>query len=245
MKKAQKNLIIGTSFFIAAVLSLACATTNKIDYTKTYKTDAFSIPELNTVTTVSVGDSLLRQGTMLSTEAIKILRDTADGTVKKGIYIYDGKDSRSELYVPKYSTGATLLNTANNPIQFLVWGPHSEYENGNYVEKGSALQTGYFGTYNSIVKNKNVIPPEDYEFTTVDAPTEDSFQRILIYTGRENNIVHFSYREFNDNMARAAFTVDVCYDLNLSKTISYKNARIEIINATNNSITYKVLSNFN
>ena len=73
----------------------------------------------------------------------------------------------------------------------------------------------------------------------------DNFQQTLIYTGREKNIVKFTYREFKDNFARPDFTIDVQYDLSMSKDISFKNARIEIIDATNNSITYKVLKNFN
>jgi len=42
-----------------------------------------------------------------------------------------------------------------------------------------------------------------------------------------------------------AFNNDVDYDLNESKVIGYKGARIEIIEATNELIKYRVLKNFN
>ena len=53
------------------------------------------------------------------------------------------------------------------------------------------------------------------------------------------------YREFSNDKARPAFNNDVEYDLNSSKIIGYKGARIEVIEADNQNITYKVLSNFN
>lgn len=70
------------------------------------------------------------------------------------------------------------------------------------------------------------------------------FQRTLIYTGREGNILTFSYREFINNMARPAFTADVSYDLSISKIIGYKKFKAEIIEANNTVIKYKVLSEF-
>ena len=45
-------------------------------------------------------------------------------------------------------------------------------------------------------------------------------------------------------MARQAFNVEVEYDLSESNMISYKNATIEIISATNQKVVYKVLKHF-
>ena len=46
-------------------------------------------------------------------------------------------------------------------------------------------------------------------------------------------------------MARPAFSNDVEYDLLESKTIAYKGAMIEVIEATNQHIKYIVKRNFN
>jgi len=70
------------------------------------------------------------------------------------------------------------------------------------------------------------------------------FEQQLIYNGRVNNSLRFVYREFNNDMARSAFTQEVQYDLKESKIIGFKNVRIEVIEATNSSITYKVLKAF-
>ena len=47
------------------------------------------------------------------------------------------------------------------------------------------------------------------------------------------------------NMARPAFSNAVEYDLSASTLIGYQDAQLEIVEATNTSITYRVLRNFN
>jgi hypothetical protein len=63
----------------------------------------------------------------------------------------------------------------------------------------------------------------------------------LLYSGIANNILKISYREYSNNMARQAFYQDVQYDLKESNIIVFRNTRIQIINASNNKISYKVL----
>lgn len=71
-----------------------------------------------------------------------------------------------------------------------------------------------------------------------------AFEQQLIYNGRVDNNLRFVYREFNNEMARSAFTQEVQYDLQESNIIGFKNVRIEVIEATNSSITYKVGQHF-
>ncbi|CAD9197495.1 hypothetical protein QAC21B_03669 [Acinetobacter bohemicus] len=75
--------------------------------------------------------------------------------------------------------------------------------------------------------------------------SEHSFQQTLIYSGKVGNKINISYREFSGSLARPAFNNDVEYDLNQSRQIGYKGALLEIADANNQSITYKVLKNFN
>lgn len=72
----------------------------------------------------------------------------------------------------------------------------------------------------------------------------DSFQQTLLYNGRIGNRITLAYREFSSNMARPAFSNNVDYDLSESMIVGYRGARLEIIEATNTEITYRVLSGF-
>ena len=75
--------------------------------------------------------------------------------------------------------------------------------------------------------------------------SEDSFQQTLIYSGKVGNKVNIGYREFSASIARPAFNNNVEYDLSESRVIGYKGAQLEILEATNQHIRYKVLRNFN
>ena len=72
----------------------------------------------------------------------------------------------------------------------------------------------------------------------------DSFQQTLIYSGKVGNRISLSYREFAGGIARGAFTNTAEYDLSESNTIGYQGAQIEVIEATNQLIRYRVVSNF-
>ncbi len=79
-----------------------------------------------------------------------------------------------------------------------------------------------------------------YEVREVETEHTSNRQLSLIYSGNEGNIVKFTYVE---NGARA-YSHDVTYDLNKSKTISYRGSQINIHEADNEKITYTVLRNF-
>lgn len=92
----------------------------------------------------------------------------------------------------------------------------------------------------------NVASGENITFTrgTVVSKEEYFFEQELIYNGKSGNNIKFLYRELSSNMMRAPFTQDIQYDLNESKTIGFKGARIDIIKATNRQIEYIVRKPF-
>ena len=75
--------------------------------------------------------------------------------------------------------------------------------------------------------------------------SKNSFQRSLIYNGKIGDKINVAYREFSNDLARPAFNNNVEYDLKESKTIAYKGAVIEVLDANNQIIKYRVLKNFN
>jgi len=72
----------------------------------------------------------------------------------------------------------------------------------------------------------------------------DFFHQELIYNGKHGHSIKFLYREFRGQMLNTPFTQEIQYDLNVSNTIGFKGARIEIIEATNQHIKYIVRKYF-
>ena len=74
--------------------------------------------------------------------------------------------------------------------------------------------------------------------------SDNTFQQSLEYAGRSGDILKFNYSEFSDSFAREAFSREFQVDLADGKVAAYKGAIIEIIDATNINIKYKVIRNF-
>lgn len=75
--------------------------------------------------------------------------------------------------------------------------------------------------------------------------TKDSVKRDLVYQGRGSDTIKIAYREFQDGrFARPAFFQDLSYQLAEEgpTSIGFRSARIEVLEATNTEIRYRVIS---
>lgn len=115
------------------------------------------------------------------------------------------------------------------------------------------------GGYRSPIKLKmkgNMIEPcissacfavrsaDDFEREPYFVYRENTLQQSIEYAGRSGDILNFTYSEFTDGFARQAFTREFQVDLSQGNVAAYKGAVIEIESASNASITYKVVRNF-
>ena len=75
----------------------------------------------------------------------------------------------------------------------------------------------------------------------------DSFKYEALYQGKIGNKIKISFREFIDDMVRPSFTQDIDYELEKDGTaiIGFKGLRIQVLQATNLNITYKVIKDYN
>lgn len=73
---------------------------------------------------------------------------------------------------------------------------------------------------------------------------QNSFQQTIEYAGRSSDILKFNYSEFTGGFARQAFSREFQVDLSEGNVAAYKGAIIEVIDATNIQIKYKVIRNF-
>jgi len=218
--------------FTVTLLLSACATTNT-----NYQPDMVNIsePPLNRVVVAEVGSEMVRQGKYVQSDAIYLSSEVKVGligsyTFSPGYYIKEGEDKKNGFFHPENSPegGRVTKGALADPYKTMLV-PKSE----NTVCGVSVL--------NAKVCSRNV-PLRRLRRPTV---TADGFQQTLIYSGRIGNKINVAYREFSNNTARPAFNNDVEYDLGESMVIGYKGAEIQIIEATNRMIKYKVVRNFN
>ena len=106
-----------------------------------------------------------------------------------------------------------------------------------------------YGEFNTVVYvvdgYKEIISFEaTFQETAKNSHSEMNFKQEFIYNGRVNNSLKFIYREFSGELVKPSVTQEVQYDLNQSNIIGFKNLSIEILNATNQEIEYKVITPF-
>jgi hypothetical protein len=65
----------------------------------------------------------------------------------------------------------------------------------------------------------------------------------LIYGGQSSDTTFITYREFaQGDLARPAFFQDLHYDLQSSRLITFRKWQIEVLEASNDGIRFRVLT---
>ncbi|EGR2854045.1 hypothetical protein DMW08_23805 [Vibrio parahaemolyticus] len=229
MKKALcYSLVLSTS------LLFGCASSPNIAYNYSGNTVTYNTPSNGQINTAYVGDSILRQDIYKEVEALNI-----QSPVKYGLYHFPsgnyekiGNDDKYDFFEPLSTeeTGAALNQEGNARI----------YVQAIAVEKGSNAQICPIHAISGMAcLNAN------FNVEKTKSKKEASFEQTLIYNGTAGSKINVGYRELANDKARPTFNNNVEYDLSKSKSISYKGAKIEVIEANNSSITYKVTSPFN
>ncbi|MDG4717798.1 MULTISPECIES: hypothetical protein [Thalassospira] len=220
---------------IAKLLSLfvllsAVSACSSINYNYSGKTELFSEPAINEVQEASVGDYMLNQGRRVTTEFLTLshLIDGVAYDIPPGSYIRIG-DYKGNPY----------FSTTNTKGQSVVYLP-------GFIDPPIALHTKK--------DNEVCVTSVSYQSAScydgqmrveeLSARDNQSVQQTLIYSGSVGKKINISYREFNDGLARDAFTNDVEYDMGESNIIGYKGARIEVLDYDNRTIKFKVLKHF-
>lgn len=87
----------------------------------------------------------------------------------------------------------------------------------------------------------------EYEEATGIRSESGGFELELLYEDLRNNIIEITYNEYRDDLTQASFTESIEFELtdNNDNIISHKGIKIEILDATDDQLTYQVLSGSN
>lgn len=225
--------LIKILLLLPAVLTLIGCAAPKHNYMP--ETLDISEPPIGSINVAYVGDNMVRQGSFKEHDAVLLDEQVTVGgignyTFTPGHFLKTGEDESLEFYRPSSHSGSgqVIRGAITDPFQSMA------------ARKNEQTLCG-ISVFNAIVCKEGV------NFKRVKQPiaTADNFQQTLIYSGKVGNKINIGYREFSANVARPAFNNDVEYDLAESKVIGYKGAVLEILEATNQSIKYRVIRNFN
>lgn len=199
----------------------------------------FSRPPVGQEAKAAPGDALLSQGSVRRYDALRVLlpmtlKGLGEFKVPPGVYIKESENSAGEYFAWDEVTFPTRGGISYNglTLKHLV-----------RIKARDQQRT----VLCALTFDNKPFCGEDLpvERTQADVADTDRFQQTLIYNGRVGNRISLGYREFTGSMARPAFSNQVDYDLAESKILVYQGAQIEVLDATNQGVTYRVLRNFN
>ena len=186
-------------------------------------------PEINEPKTSEIGITLVSKETAKKYDAIEITKEVK---IKPNLMVKTLKVG--ETFIKKFETEQFDL--------------YENIENPNYgiaVSKGNESSKIYsIGQTGTALRFKISKYPLKYELTERPIRNEDYFKQEFIYNGKVGNGIKFIYREFVNDYARPAFTQDLQYDLSEDSTIGFRGLRLEVIDATNTKIEYKIINHF-
>lgn len=223
----MKQNIVG--LILAGSILGGCASPDfnyRADYVEVSK------PPLNSVSTAYVGDELLSQGKFYDYDALIVNNQTSISgyDVPVGHYLKLGEGDSTATYSPIAKSGGAVT------VKSFFYDPPGTL----MTKKQSANELCVVSIYSALTCDT-----ADFVEKRIMVFDDDSFQQTLIYSGKVGQKINIGYRERSSSQARPAFNNDVEYDLSESNVIGYKGAKLEIIEATNEYIRYRVISNFN
>lgn len=192
-------------------------------------------PDLGIVSQAKVGDTLYTDFDYIQSDGVRLINGFK--------YTY-GRYDRIKINVEpgeflfgyQYSNGTKEYCT-NNPeinVCFLSSGDEVTFY------KFRVIQTIFPNKQNWIHSAHN-IPFEKSEMGYIKGRTND-----LLYDGIANGVLRVTYREYIDSTAQPAFYQQVNYELNPNgiTTLNFKGVEIEVLDASDNKMTYKVIKGF-
>lgn len=198
-------------------------------------------PKLDSEVEVEIGQSMISTARRTPNPALKLdapvvhhgenLGHQFQVTIPAGYLELAGTDSTGRFF------------KAEKPLDFMVGTVKVPVEGGVYVPNDKSRPSEFYWMSNDRHQPLNDPDPAIGGRVVEDHAQYDneSFRRELVYSGISQNTISILYREFLNDMARPAFSQELRYDMAQGKLIGYKDARFEIVKATNTVIRFKVL----
>ncbi|WP_377807987.1 hypothetical protein ABNQ38_21640 [Azospirillum sp. A29] len=183
-----------------------------------------TIPEIGSLETRDIGVPLIEQGTKYTYEALIPKKEIRQYSIlRPGYFAFNG-----DLYAKMGRDGKKWY--CGNMVYVA--------SNGEKDPIGERCQN------DDLLEKEWNMPKGTYDAKIISRIYNDNYQVTLIYTGRIGDKINVTYREFRNDWARPVLTQDLTFDLSKGRVIGMRGARIEVINATNTSIQYKIISGF-
>jgi len=219
----MKYLLLVSFLFLYSCISLSRITKPELMYDKREGRE----PELNAESVVETGGVLYTEFSYRVNPAVKLKDDltTEFANIPSSIRLSKMLKDKKEVY--------GTISVSDKSITYL----YDEDNDGNFDQ--IMVQARKNATNWRPLKTD-----AGYEKAMGIKSESDGFELELIYEGRNGNKIEIFYGEYREDLTRASFTDAIEFEFsdNDDNILSYNGIRIEIIEATQNQLRYKILS---
>lgn len=220
-----------TAIFIVVLSLVGCATSLKIIAPHKQSFQNYKVGE---VQQAYIGDPIIEIEKSSVRDVYVSLLDYQTPTIgiqgSQQIFIKEGDRFTVVAEIPGRSDEALICQEGQEKKDKFIG-----ISQDGFVSRGWVLSNGIIPLQGSWLKGPL------FQKSNTPSRSDHSFKSQIIYSGLSEKTLRAVYREFSDDYARPAFSQELQYNLDESKTISYKTLRIEIIKATNSLVEFKVL----
>lgn len=224
----MKNVLIP----IVCICSLSgCAVT---EYNYTPDSHKINEPKVGSVNHATIGQALVREGNISELDGIKILNPIQVDMAYKiipGVFKKVGSSDKGDFYMPTQTidSGSVTVEVLGQPWSSLL------------IKKGANANEICIVTDVNVAVCRDDAKIEHLKLNNSDG---NSFEQALIFNEINDKVVDVSYRKIGSNIEDQGFGNNIKYNLKESNIISYKNVQLKVIDSTDNSLTYEVISSF-
>lgn len=187
-----------------------------------------SIPEINQESSTDVGSTIYTEFDYQEIETIRLTED-----VKSSI-----TDIPANTSLTAMTMDGVLVYQPYGTVNYpgILLSDQNEDGKLDRIKNISSMNSRWI----------NLQPAAAYEDAESIPTQSGGFKLELVYQGKTGNTIKVLYREFNNDIARPAFSQVVEYDLDGNGTgiIAFKGARIEVLEASSSEIEYRVIKGF-
>jgi hypothetical protein len=229
----MKKLLIAVCLFALS----GCATQQTLDRNTVVEKTGRK-PELNATTKINVGDQLYSQFRYWSKTGSRLNESVSLGFILGRVSANNG-----DFLLRSVANDKVAFCTERNVYFDPIAGP---IKPACFVDsKSSGAFTDVLVAPGAIWFEKALPQPVRYEVSELVVPRTDAFKNELLFQGVSNKVLKLTYREFVNDMARPAYFQDVAYDVSsFPMTVTFRSVRIEVTEAGNDGLTYRVLTGF-
>ena len=227
----RNALNIGAALAVAIALLAGCAPSRVAVQPETTQITSY---QLGQVQEGNTGDSIVRVARAFSRPTFSPLREVTppEAGIAGQMPVLEPGQEWEAVY--RYTDdGSYALQHSNIPEDIAL-----------HILPDGTVGEGWLSLRSAILpeQNQKKWPRSSPLFKRVTGNLQQgSFQAELVYSGKSNDVVKLIYREYLDGIARPAFTQELEYDLKESNEIRFKSILVEVLEATNSGIRFKVV----